>query len=207
MISLQAFREWGVAVRQVANPQVGTYPGQCVSWIQQYLWQVFGIPYVARGNAKDFVPPGFTKLPANTPLKPGYIVRYGANYGGGYGHIGLIDDNGQWIDQNGVAVLHIGQRATPFGGIESVWAPTAAFNVKTAPTYGMAQANRLANVRVAPNTSAALGGSKVLQQGDTFMFKQIVDGETVTQNGITTNKWVESQFGRFVWLGNLKLIG
>lgn len=205
MISLQAFREWAVAVRQVSNPQVGTYPGQCVSLVQQYLYQVHGVGYVARGNAKDFVPPNFSRV--SGPLKPGDVVRYSANYGGGYGHIGLIDDDGRWLDQNGVAVLHVGQRATPFNGIESIWRPNGAFNVKTAPTYGMAQAIRPAMVRVAPNTAAALGGSQKLEVDETFMYKRIVDGETVTQNGITTNKWVESQFGRFVWFGNLKLIG
>lgn len=206
MISLQAFREWAVAKKQVSNPQVGTYPGQCVSLVQQLLFQVFEVPYARRGNAKDFVPPGFTKLPGNTPLRPGDIVRYGANYGGGYGHIALIDDEGKFLDQNGIVALHVGRRNTPFGGIESVWRPAKAFNVKTAPTYGMAQAIRQANVRVAPYLNAALGGSKVLQPGETFMYRRLVTGDTVTQNGITSNQWVESQFGRFVWAGNIKLL-
>jgi hypothetical protein len=204
MISLQGFREWAVAARQVSNPQVGTYPGQCVSLVQQYLFQVFGVPYASRGNAKDFVPPGFTRVSA--PFRAGDIIRYGANYGGGYGHIGLIDDNGQWLDQNGVSVLHVGQRATPFGSIESIWRPSNAFAIK-APVGGTAEAIRPAMVRVAPRTDAALGGSQKLLVGQTFHYKAIVDGQSVTQNGITTNKWAQSDKGNFVWLGNLKLIG
>lgn len=205
MISLQGFREWATAARQVSNPQVGTYPGQCVSLVQQYLFQVFGVPYAARGNAKDFVPPGFIRVTG--PAKPGDIIRYGANYGGGLGHIGFVDDNGQWTDQNGVAVLHVGTRATPFIAYESIWRPTKPFTIKTpAAVTGMAQAIRPANVRVAPRTDAALGGSQKLLVNQTFHYKQIVDGETVTQNGITTNKWVESDQGHFVWFGNVKLL-
>lgn len=205
VISLQAFREWAVATSRVANPQVGTYSGQCVSLIQQYLWQVFGVPYAARGNAKDFVAPGFTRMPANTQLLPGDVVRYGSNYGGGYGHIGLIDDNGQWLDQNGARALHVGQRSAPFGGIESVWRPNNAFAIKS-PTGGVAEAIRVANVRDRATTDSPLDGSQKLAVGATFHYKRIVEGQTVTQNGITTNKWVESDYGNFVWLGNLKLL-
>lgn len=204
MISLQAFREWAVAARQVSNPQVGTYPGQCVSLIQQLLYQVFGVAYAARGNAKDFVPPGFTRVTG--PARAGDIIRYGANYGGGYGHIGLIDDNGQWLDQNGVAVLHVGQRATPFNGIESIWRSNSPFNVKTPNPGGVAEAIRPANVRASASTNAVLAGSQKLAVGDTFHYKRLVDGDTVTQNGITTNKWAQSDFDHYVWLGNLKIL-
>src|SRR5690606_14273487 len=75
-------------------------------------------------------PPGFTKLPANTTLKPGDIIRYGANYGAGYGHIGLIDDTGYFLDQNGTTPLHVSRRATPFTGIDAVFRPTKPFNIK-----------------------------------------------------------------------------
>lgn len=204
MISLQAFREWAVAARQVSNPQVGTYPGQCVSLVQQYLFQVFGVGYASRGNAKNFVPPGFTRV--NAPYRPGDIIRYGSNYGGGYGHIGIIDDNGQWLDQNGVAVLHVGQRGTPFSSIESIWRPNGPFNIKTPNPGGMAEAIRPAMVRVGPNTSAALGGSQKLLPGQTFHYKAIVDGGIASGSGITSNKWVQSDRGNFVWIGNLKLL-
>ena len=129
--SLQQLREWALKVKSTGNPSGGSYHGECVSLIQQYLYQVFGIPYAARGHAYYFVPPGFKQLPPTTKLKPGYIVRYGRNYGYGYGHIGMIDDRGMYLDQNGVIARKIGTRKTPFSGIESVWRPTKKFNVKT----------------------------------------------------------------------------
>jgi len=127
MASLQQFREWAVKNGKVANPD-GSYKGQCVSLIQQYLKQVFGIPYKPRGNAKDFVPPGFVRV---SNLRPGDIVRYGSNYGGGYGHIGLIDDTGAYLDQNGIRVLAVGRQGKPFSGIQAIFRPTKKFNVKT----------------------------------------------------------------------------
>lgn len=129
--SLQQFREWATSVGQTGNPSGDSYRGQCVSLVQQYLNQVFDIPYAARGNAKDFAAPTFTKYPGNVGRLPGDIIRYGSNYGGGYGHIGIIDDNGQFLDQNGTVAMRVGIRAVPFGGIESVWRPTQGFNVKT----------------------------------------------------------------------------
>ncbi len=125
--SLQQYREWAVSKKRVANPD-GSYPGQCVSNIQQYLLQVFGIPFKPRGNAKDFTPPGFVRV---SNLRPGDIVRYGANYGGGYGHIGLIDDTGAFLDQNGARVLAVNRMSRPFSGINAIFRPTKKFSVKT----------------------------------------------------------------------------
>ena len=88
MVSLEEFENWALSQGQVANPN-GTYPGQCVSLTQQYLDKCYGIPYAPRGNAKDFIPPKFHRLSGTSDLQPGDIVRYGANYGGGYGHIGI----------------------------------------------------------------------------------------------------------------------
>lgn len=111
-----------MASGRVGNPQVGTYIGQCVSLIQQYLYLCFGVDYAPRGNAKDFVPPKFHRVTDGT-IQKGDIIRYGANYGGGYGHIGMIVWSGNYMDQNGVQPLAIGKRSTPFAGIESVWRP------------------------------------------------------------------------------------
>lgn len=127
MASLQQFREWAVKNGKVANPD-GSYKGQCVSLVQQYLSQVFAIPFKPRGNAKDFVPPTFVRV---SNLRPGDIVRYGSNYGGGYGHIGLIDDTGAYLDQNGIRVLAVGRQGKPFSGINAIFRPTKKFNVKT----------------------------------------------------------------------------
>ena len=53
-MNLAEFGDWGLAEKSVANPGVGTYKGQCVSLIQQYLYRVFGVSYKPRGNAKDW---------------------------------------------------------------------------------------------------------------------------------------------------------
>jgi len=51
----------------------GSYKGQCVSLIQQYLNKVFDVPYVARGHAKDWasnpLPNVLTKLANTTKLQ------------------------------------------------------------------------------------------------------------------------------------------
>lgn len=125
--SLQQFREAYPVGSKVANPD-GSYKGQCVSYVQAYLNQVFAIPFKPRGNAKDFVPPTFVRV---SNLRPGDIVRYGGNYGGGYGHIGLIDDTGAYLDQNGIRVLAVGRQGRPFSGINAIFRPTKKFNVKT----------------------------------------------------------------------------
>jgi len=201
MASLQQFREWCVKNRSVANPD-GSYKGQCVSLVQQYLVQVFGIPYRARGNAKDFTPPGFVRV---SSLKPGDIVRYGSNYGGGYGHIGLIDDTGAFLDQNGAIVLTVNRMPKPFGGINAIFRPTKKFNVKTpkpAPAKPKYPRNvtvtSAANVRSKPSVKAPLAGSKTLKKGDVFTSVGLVNGDKVSNN----NKWHKSSRGNYVWSGN-----
>lgn len=119
-MNLREFGDWGLKVGHTGNPDgYNSYDGECVSLIQQYLNKVFNIPFQAHGNAKDWannVPIGFTKLPANTTLKKGDILVYGSNYGGGYGHLGLIDVNGKFYDQNGCKPRTIGYRDNPFVG-------------------------------------------------------------------------------------------
>lgn len=166
--TLQQFREWAVAAGQVSNPTAdrnNLYTGECVSLVQQYLAQVFDIPYAARGHAKDFTPPTFTRLPADTPRRAGDIIRYGSAYGGGYGHIGLIDDESRFLDQNGVVARRVGRRDHPFAYIESVWRPTRGFVNKTPVSN---QGNRIAkrgtatvlvnalNVRNEPTTNSGV---------------------------------------------------
>ena len=52
-ISLNQFVEENVGKR-LANPD-GSNEGQCVSLVQQYLYQCLDIPYKARGHAKEWV--------------------------------------------------------------------------------------------------------------------------------------------------------
>lgn len=121
--SLAEFTAWARAEGVVANPN-GSYPGQCVSLIQQYLNQCYDVPYKARGNAKDFVPPKFHQVSGN--YAPGDILRYGRNMGGGYGHIGMIDESGRWLDQNGVRRRAVGTASRPFSGYSVIFRPDNA---------------------------------------------------------------------------------
>ena len=118
-MNLREFRQWAVAQGSVANPAPNnSMKGQCVSLIQQYLYLVFGKPFAAHGNAIDwdrnFPKDYFTRLAASSKLQPGDVLVYGANFGGGFGHLGIIDDEGQFLDQNGDRRLAVGRRATPF---------------------------------------------------------------------------------------------
>lgn len=127
-MNLQEFGSWGLKQGSVANPAPNyKYKGQCVSLIQQYLYKVFGKSFKAYGNAKDWLtnyPKSyFTKLSKSSKLQPGDVLVYGSNYGGGYGHIGLIDVNGKWYDQNGVKKKAIGYKDKPFSGYVCVLRP------------------------------------------------------------------------------------
>jgi len=127
-MNLAEFGSWALAQGSVANPQPDNwFKGQCVSLIQQYLYRVFGKPFKAYGNAKDWANnyprDYFTKLSSSTTLQKGDVLVYGANYGGGYGHIALIDASGNFFDQNGVKRLAVGYRAKPFTGYVCVLRP------------------------------------------------------------------------------------
>lgn len=76
--------------------------GQCVSLIQQYLIQVFNIPFKARGNAKDFgsslVKDGLA-IEVQVPSR-GDLIVYSATLKNKYGHIAIYIDKNQMYDQN-----------------------------------------------------------------------------------------------------------
>lgn len=127
-MNLQEFGSWGLKQGSVANPAPNyKYKGECVSLIQQYLYKVFGKSFKAYGNAKDwstnYPKSYFIKLSKSSKLQPGDVLVYGSNYGGGYGHIGLIDVNGKWYDQNGVKKKAIGYKDKPFSGYVCVLRP------------------------------------------------------------------------------------
>lgn len=136
-MNLAEFGSWGLAQGSVANPN-GTYKGQCVSLIQQYLYKVLGVPYRSRGNAKDWVTnypkDSFDKLSNQVALQPGDVLVYGKNYGGGYGHIALIDINRKFYDQNGVKRKAVGYRDQPFRGYICVLRPKNQSNLKRQET-------------------------------------------------------------------------
>ncbi len=127
-MNLTEFGSWALGQGSVANPEPNNkYKGQCVSLIQQYLYQVFGKSFKAYGNAKDwsnnYPKDYFTKLNANAGYQRGDVLVYGANYGGGYGHIGLIDVNMKWFDQNGVKKLAVSYKDKPFSGYVCILRP------------------------------------------------------------------------------------
>ena len=90
-----------------AIPKVdGGFPGQCVSLINQYCHKVLMIPAGAWGNAKDWATNRtqreYFDLINGAP-QLGDLIVYGADYGGGYGHIAICAGNGKVFDQNGGA--------------------------------------------------------------------------------------------------------
>ncbi len=121
-MNLKEFCNWALSKVSVANPAPNyKYKGQCVSLIQQLLYQVLNIPFTARGNAKDWATNGdvlshFNKLSSNTPLQAGDILVYGSNFGGGYGHLGFIGYDGRYYDQNGIKSLAVGVMDRPYNG-------------------------------------------------------------------------------------------
>lgn len=91
--------------KTIDNPQVNTYPGQCVSLVQDYLYNVYDIEYQPRGNGKDFaqglINQGLaTKV--GTPKK-GDIISYPASYPNAdptYGHVAIYYDSTHMYQQN-----------------------------------------------------------------------------------------------------------
>lgn len=153
-MNLQEFGSWGLTQGSVANPEPNNkYKGQCVSLIQQYLFKVFNKPFKAYGNAKDweakYPKEYFNKLANNNKLQPGDVLVYGSNYGGGYGHIGLIDINGKYYDQNGIKKLAIGYRDKPFSGYVCILRPKNQNALGVNSSYNVGQTYTLTtNVKV-----------------------------------------------------------
>ena len=100
-MNLREFEAWALAQGSVANPEPDFgFKGQCVSLIQQYLYQVCGIPFKARGNAKDWannIIEGWDKFDINNSLKAGDILVYTT---GKYGHIVIVNADLKCLEQN-----------------------------------------------------------------------------------------------------------
>ena len=178
-ISLDEFCEWAIGTGQVSNPN-GSYPGQCVSLIQQYLYRCYDIPYAPRGNAKDFMPPRFHRV-GDAP-RPGDIIRYGANYGGGFGHIGMINADGLFLDQNGTIALRVALRHSPFRGYQAIFRPDALCRLRPTVTrtngqrieqHGTYRATDRMNIRRQPSLNGQTVGT--LGIGQTVQYDSYID--------------------------------
>ena len=100
-MNLREFEKWALAQGSVANPEPDFgFKGECVSLIQQYLYQVCGIPFKARGNAKDWannIIEGWDKFDISNTLKAGDILVYTT---GKYGHIVIVNADLKCLEQN-----------------------------------------------------------------------------------------------------------
>ena len=100
-MNLREFEKWALAQGSVANPEPDFgFKGECVSLIQQYLYQVCGIPFKARGNAKDWannIIEGWDKFDISNSLKAGDILVYTT---GKYGHIVIVNADLKCLEQN-----------------------------------------------------------------------------------------------------------
>ena len=101
-ISLEKFIEntKGKKVNVPWQSENGSLKGQCVSLIQQYIYQCLGQPAVARGHAKEwvtsYVKGGLGKV-TTTPRKGDLIVFPNE---GTLGHIAIYISNNKMYDQN-----------------------------------------------------------------------------------------------------------
>ncbi len=101
-MNLDQLRAWALAQGQVAKTD-GTYPGQCVSLINQYLSKVFSIQAGAWGDAKDWATNGSVASYFDKVGSPqaGDIGVSGAVPGNPYGHIWIYLSPTQVLEQNG----------------------------------------------------------------------------------------------------------
>ena len=221
-MNLQEFGSWGLKEGSVANPAPNNkYKGQCVSLIQQYLYKVFGKSFKAYGNAKDWAnnyPKSyFNKLSKSTKLQPGDVLVYGSNYGGGYGHIGLIDCNGKWYDQNGIKSKKIAYRDKPFSGYVCVLRPknqdklglneykvgstyTLTTNVKVRAGAGIDKKRKKTNELTVDGKKHALDQENAtLKEGTKVTVQEVktVDGDTWVR---IPSGWIAAKYNGDVYL-------
>ena len=191
----------------------GWYGAQCVDLVQFYNRDAAGGKFLS-GNAKDIYGQQADKYTwvRNTPngVPPqGAVIVYDSSWGGGFGHVAIVDSAN-------TSVVNILSQNLPYGsgtivtqtkynGVIGWGIPKNQTSAPTPPPSnpgGTAQAVSVANVRSQPHTGAPLAGSQKLQPGQTFQYSAIVDGESVSGN----NKWYRSTKGNYVWSGNVKKI-
>lgn len=98
-MDLLQFKNWALQQESVSTP-IGTYKGECVSLVQEYLSKVFSIPFSLRGNAKDWATNAnvLTYFERVSDLQAGDILVYPT--AGEFGHIEIYLGNNQSLGQN-----------------------------------------------------------------------------------------------------------
>lgn len=189
-------------------------PYQCMDWAAKYC-EMIGVPYAAIRRAlaiQVWTQPTaesrkYFDYVTNTPA---YIAPAGALAIFSPNHIALVLSGCTRTmlytsDQNWNGVKRI-QRVTHANYVDVVGflvPKTATVTAVVVTNGGVYEAVRPAAVRIAPYLNANLGGSKLLQPGARFVAKRVVGGGVVSGNG----QWVQSQYGNYVWSGNLKKVG
>lgn len=90
--------------KNFCNPD-GTWCGECVSFVRQYIEQVFGIKTAAIGDAKDyynsaFMNKYFDKIPAGQEQNGDILCWKAGPVAGEFGHIGIRYSPGKVLSQN-----------------------------------------------------------------------------------------------------------
>ena len=219
--------QWLASVQGKAIDMDKEYGAQCWDLADSYCINVVGCPGLPTGNGSAAgvytyfsapLPNYFTRIaniPGNVGQVPavGDMVVWSPNLPGSSGH-GHID-----------VVLSVAPNKLSFVGEDENWNGAYAHEVthdwryilgwlhpksqtaSVTPTTGTAKVIRPCEVRVAPTTTAAVvkqpTASGTLQPGNTFAFKAIVNGQSVSENGVTSDQWFESTLGHYVWAGNV----
>lgn len=74
--------------------------GECVTLVQEYIRLCHGIPFKARGNAKDWAESCYDIATKTDKPQYGDIIVWGANATkSGYGHVAIYIDENRYYDQ------------------------------------------------------------------------------------------------------------
>lgn len=209
-MNLKEFENWALAQKSVGNPTAeGSYNGECVSLIQQYLSKVHNIAFKARGNAKDWANitiEGFNKYAPDNSLKAGDIIVYN---NGKYGHVALITADGKILEQNknGNRIITVGDVRSGYVMIHRPANIDLGVEEKQ-ELFKVRVDKEKACVRTESNTNSKIvtqpSGRNYLAKGVVFNAVGIVEGQDPYGNG--NNKWYKSQKGNYVWSGGLTRI-
>lgn len=102
-MNLNEFKNWALqqgSVGKATNLETGSFVGECVSLINQYLYKVYGISAGSWGHAKAWASPSNPIRQWFDPVTSSRPGDIGVDANGTYGHIWLYLDH-QILEQNG----------------------------------------------------------------------------------------------------------